>query len=77
MGEDLEKYAQHDKVRITKIRCISCNSEQAALVSVISDKRPIRYHGKFQCIVSLKFCRSFLLVLKIRNSNFEFFELVF
>ncbi len=36
--------------------------------------RPMRYHGKFQCVVSLKFCRSFVLVLKIRNSNSEFFE---
>ncbi len=49
-------------------------SDQAALVSGISDKRRMRYHGKFQRVVSLKFCRSFAIVWKIRNSNTEFFE---
>ncbi len=36
-------------------------SDRAALVSGISDKRPMRYHRKFQRVVSLKFCRSFVL----------------
>ncbi len=49
------------------------NLDRAALVSGISDKR-MRCHGKFLCIISLKFCRSFVLVLKISNSNSEFFE---
>ncbi len=49
-------------------------SDRAALVSGISNKRRMRCHRKFQCVVSLKFCRSFVLVLKIRNSNSELFE---
>ncbi len=40
----------------------------------ISDKRRMRYYGKFQCVISLKFCGSFVLVFRIRNSNSEFFE---
>ncbi len=50
------------------------DSDRAALVSGINYKWPMRYHGKFQCVVLLKFCRSFVSVLKIRNSNSEFFE---
>ncbi len=40
--------------------------DRAALVSGISDKRPMRYRGKFQCVVSLKSC------LSLENGLFGF-----
>ncbi len=65
---------RHSAWSINMRSCRNKYSDLAALVLGISDKRSMRYHGKFQCVVLFKFCRSFVLVLKIRNLNSEFFE---
>ncbi len=58
------------EIKGIKSGLLGANFDRAALVSEISDTRPMRYHGKFQRVISLKF---FVSVLNIRNSNSKFF----